>query len=287
VGSLLLAALTAAWLFHPTPASAVSVPPSWMPMTMLVVSLDAEHRLQVVDQGTMPPAGGGTYPASPVMLALNTTATGMPDLAATSFADFDPAAPWSVLQGAAFSRQLGWWAGSGSAPADLEAAVEAAYGAGAGIWIESLSQSAGLETYLAVGRFGVNADNTEIVDPLAGGYAGIFGTDGSPTKWRWDYLMDHNAYAVPAASLVPGQLYTALYKVYIADAAGNELASAVWASTLETWTWQAPTVVPEPASGASLALGLLLLAAVARRRKRSARAPGFRAAGSRRHRQRA
>ena len=45
----------------------------------------------------------------------------------------------------------------------------------------------GLKTYQAVGKFGVNADNSQTVDPNAHAYAGIFGTDGSSTKWKWDY----------------------------------------------------------------------------------------------------
>lgn len=246
------------------PANAYSVPPSWMPMTMLTVSLDASNHLQVVDQSTMPAAGGGAYPASPVRLAIDTDATGKPNLSATSFASYDPAAPWSVLQDKAFSRQLGWWAGSGSAPANLAAAVEAAYGAGAGIWIERLSQSAGLETYLAVGKYGVNADNTTNVDPLANGYAGILGTAGSSVRWRWDYLMDHNTVAVPLASLVPNQLYSATYRVYIGDASGSDIAPA--ASSVETWTWQAPAIVPEPGTFALLALGLGMAGVVSRNR---------------------
>ncbi len=237
-------------------AASYAVAPAWMPMTMLVVSLDESNHLQVVDQNTMPAAGGGAYPAFPVRLAINTDAMGRPDLAATSFAQYDPTAPWSVLQDKAFSRQLGWWAGSGTAPADLEAAVEAAYGADASIWIESLSQAAGLETYLAIGKFGVNADNTTNVDPAAGGYSGIFGTGGSAARWRWDYQMDHNATAVPLASLVPDQLYSATYKVYIGDAGGSELAAATGASTVETWTWQAPTVIPEPSTSLLVAAGL-------------------------------
>lgn len=256
--SILVSALGLAMLGAPGSAIANSyaVAPVWMPMTMLVVSLDDASHLQVVDQNTMPAAGGGAYPAFPVRLAINTDAMGRPDLAATSFAQYDPAAPWSVLQGKAFSRQLGWWAGSGTGPADLKAAVEAAYGTNASIWIESLSQSPSLETYLAIGKFGVNADNTTNVDPAADGYSGIFGTGGSAARWRWDYQMDHNTTAVPLASLVPDQLYSATYKVYIGDAAGSELAAATGASTLETWTWQAPTVIPEPSTSLLIAVGL-------------------------------
>ena len=88
---------------------------------------------------------------------------------------------------------------------------------GASIWIESVSQSAGLDTYLAIGKYGVNANNTTTVDPAAHGYTGIFGTAGSSTRWQWDYQMDHNTYAVPWADLSPNQQYTATYKVYVGD----------------------------------------------------------------------
>ncbi len=99
----------------------------------------------------------------------------------------------------------------------LQSSIEAAYGTGASIWIESVSQSAGLETYLAIGKYGVNANNTTTVDPAAYGYTGIFGTGGSSTRWQWDYQMDHNTYAVPWAHLSPNQQYTATYKVFVGD----------------------------------------------------------------------
>jgi hypothetical protein len=128
-------------LGHAAAASAASMPPSWMPMTMLVVSYDTStQRLDVQDQ------------AAPVMLAVNTNSMGGPDWSATTFADFDPAEPWSVLQNSAFSRQLGWWAGTGSASIALETSIEDAFGPDASIWIESISMSDGLESYLAIGR---------------------------------------------------------------------------------------------------------------------------------------
>jgi hypothetical protein len=259
----ILPALAAAVVTLAASASAAySMPPSWMPMAMLVVGFDpGTGTLSVQDQATHPSL---QPPSSPyVQLALGTDAMGRPDPAATDFADYDPAQPWSVLQDKAFSRMLGWWAGSGSAPETLASSIEAAFGPDAGIWIEAVSQSAGLETYLAVGRYGVNVDNTTTVDPFAGGYTGLFGTDGSSTRWRWDYAMDHNTYAVPWELLSPGQLYSARYKVYIGDAAGDELPAAVGASTFETWTWQAPAhvPVPEPGTGALLLGGLGGLAA--------------------------
>lgn len=244
-------------LAHATAADATSMPPSWMPMTMLVVSFDAvAQRLDVQDQ------------AAAVLLAYDTDAMGRPDPTATAFGEYDPAQPWAVLQDSAFSRQLGWWAGTGSAPALLQSSIESVYGTDASIWIESLSQSTGLETYLAIGRYGVSSDNTMTVDPAAHAYTGIFGTDGSSTRWNWDYQMDHNTYAVPWAHLAPDAQFTATYRVYVGDAFGNELAAATGASTLETWTWKAPAVmpVPEPTTFALMMAGLGVLGCATRRR---------------------
>ncbi|MBM4335419.1 MAG: PEP-CTERM sorting domain-containing protein [Deltaproteobacteria bacterium] len=246
-----------ALLGHSDAAGAAAMPPSWMPMTMLVVSYDTSlQRLDVQDQ------------AAPVTLAVNTNGMGMPDASATTFADFDPAEPWSVLQNSAFSRRLGWWAGTGSASIALEGSIEDAFGPDASIWIESISISPGLESYLAIGAYGVNANNTMVVDPNANGYTGIFGTAGSSTRWQWDYQMDHNAYAVPVAHLLPNQSYSAMYRVYIGDAAGDEIAAAIGASTIETWTWVAPASipVPEPATAGLALAGLGALLAFGRRR---------------------
>ena len=243
-------------LAHATAADATSMPPSWMPMTMLVVSFDtAAQKLDVQNQ------------TAAVLLAYDTDSMGRPDPAATTFAQYDPTQPWSVLQDSAFSRQLGWWAGSGTASTTLRSNIEAAYGTGASIWIEAISQSAGLDTYLAIGKYGVNVNNTMTVDPAAHGYTGIFGTAGSSSMWQWDYQMDHNTYAVPWADLSPNQQYTATYKVYVGDALGNELAAASGASTLETWTWNAPALmpVPEPTTSVLMAAGLGLLGCATRR----------------------
>jgi hypothetical protein len=270
--ALVFGALTAASIGHAAAvAETYAVAPTWMPMTMLIVSFDTvSQKLDVADQSTASNKGpGGIYTSNPIKLGINTDSMGKPDLSATTFANYDPTQPWSVLQNTAFSRQLGWWAGNGTANVTLQTNIENAYGTGASIWIESVSQSAGLETYLAVGKSGVNADNSTTVDPLAGGYSGIFGTAGSSIKWQWDYKMDHNTYAVPLANLSANQLYSATYKVYIGDSTGNELAAASGASTLETWKWQAPAVmpVPEPETYAMLIAGLGILGAVARRRK--------------------
>ena len=176
-----------------------------------------------------------------------------------------------MLQNKAFSREFGWWGGSGTAPATLKSSIETTYGAGASIWIEVLSQTAGLETYKAVGKYGVNANNTATVDPLAGGYTGIFGTAGSATKWQWDYMMDHNIYAVDLnATNGWGKTFTATYNVYVGDMYGNELAAAAGKNTIETWAWAAP--VPEPETYAMLLAGLGLMGTIARRRRNASKA---------------
>ena len=199
-----------------------SNPPSWMPMTMLNVGFDTGAlRLDVVNPSLVP------------VLSLAPLGT------------YDPAQPWGVLNGTAYSRRLGW----NPAPGFSLATIQATYGSGAGIWIESLSKSAGLESYLAIGMYGVNANNTTTVDPAINAYSGIFGTAGSSTKWQWDGMMDHNAYAVSLSDIAsPNELFSATYKVYVGDSLGNEILNpdGSSASTVETWTWQGPAAVPEP-----------------------------------------
>ncbi|MBS1140335.1 MAG: hypothetical protein H6R13_1788 [Proteobacteria bacterium] len=250
-----------------------ALPPAWMPMVMATISLDSAGALSMVDQSTFLPRcpgwSSGCFSSNPLPLTTNVLASGNPDVAATTFAQWDPAQPWSVLQNKGFSREFGWWGGAGTAPATLKSNVETTYGAGASIWIELQNQSAGLETYKAVGKFGVNANNTTTVDPTIGAYQGLFGTAGSSSKWQWDYQMDHNVYAVAQSSLIPNALYSATYKVYIGDSMGNELASAVGKSTVESWTWKAPAVVPvpEPETYAMFLVGIGLIGAIARRRR--------------------
>lgn len=274
----LMPMLALAALGHAATASAYDTPPAWHPMTMATITLDTGTGvLSMVDQSTFGPKCPSfspvCYPSNPISLAIDVydaPNAGKPNLLATTFADWDPAQPWAVLQNKAFSRQFGWWAGSASTPglgsAALQANVESVYGSGASIWIEMLSQTTGLETYKAVGTYGVNTNNTTTVDPAIGAYSGIFGTAGSSTKWQWDYLMDHNTYAVDLnATNGWGDTFSATYKVYIGDSFGNELTAAVGKSTVETWTWLAP--VPEPETYAMFLAGLSLMGFVARRRK--------------------
>jgi len=202
-----------------------SVPPTWQGMTMLNITFNTTtHVLDVVDQSTTTYAGG-------VPLALNTLSDGRVDLAATTFGTF--AAPVNVLDNTAFSRRLGW-----NPTTSLQANIEAVYGAGASIWINLISKTQGLESYVAVGKDGLGTSPLYPLTP----YAGIFGTAGSDAKWHWDYLMDHNTYAVSLAHLVAGQLYSATYDVYVGDSLGNKIG----ASTMETWTWKAPDTIPAP-----------------------------------------
>lgn len=204
-------------------------------MTMLMASFDSTTmKLSVMDPTIVPVltlAPAGTY---------------------------DPAQPWAVLNGTEYSRRLGWDDLNKNNPdpaTHILNQIQTTYGAGASLWIESVSKSAGLESYLAVGMYGTNSPNA---------YDGIFGTAGSSTKWQWDGLMDHNTYAVSLVDITtPGQLFSATYKVFVGDAAGNEILNPDLssASTLETWTWQA---VPEPTSMSLAALGLLGLLATRR-----------------------
>ena len=220
-------------------------PPSWMPMAMLNVAFNAStNTLSVQDENTHPSFSSGALPALTYIPA----------------GTYDPSKPWSILNGGvAISRQLGWddstaLHGSGiSIPGSILYQLQTAF-PGAGIWIERLSQSPGLETYFADGMFGVGGTSS---GALAGtpqpysnmmtglpiiyenNYYGIFGTDGSSTKWKWDGTMVHNVYVVPAAYITqPNQLFTATYKVYVGDSAGNEVAGST--STTETWTWKGP-----------------------------------------------
>jgi hypothetical protein len=158
------------------------------------------------------------------------TSHGVPALRPLTPPDaFDPAQPWSVLAGKAYNFQCAWNpAGFITLPA------------GAGIWVERVSQDAGIEVYLR--------------PPAAPAYAPVFQDDGD--RWQWSGAMTHNVFAVEEPSKTD---YAATYNVYIGDAStGSPLAGYGHASV--TWTWTA-TVVPEPA-----ALTPLPLFAVRRRR---------------------
>jgi len=229
-------------------------PPSWMPMAMLNVAYDtSSKKLTVQDLNTHASFPGTTLPALTYVPA----------------GTYDPTKPWSAINsGVAISRQLGWddntaLHGSGiTVPGSLPYLIQSAY-PGNSIWIERISQSPGLETYFADGMFGVGGTSSGALTgtpqpysnsatglPIiyANNYYGIFGTNGSPIKWKWDGTMIHNVYAVPASYITqPNQVFTATYKVYVGDATGNEIfnSDSSSTSTTETWSWKGPATVPD------------------------------------------
>jgi hypothetical protein len=159
-----------------------------------------------------------------------------------SVVTFDPAQPYAVLNGTAYSRVLGWYdQGTTGANGDDFYDTYAAQLNGNSVWIEKTDGSPELKTYL------VSEDVTG--DPGTP-YTPILGTDGSSTKWRWDGKMDHNAYAVALKHLTTAnQLFTATYHLYIGDQAGNPVTG--YGDTTTTWRWQgsAMAVVPRPSIG--------------------------------------
>ena len=204
-----------------------SSPPSWMPMIMLSVTFDSNnHKLAI----TSPPRVAPLATNNPMMMA-----------PAAGIANFDPTQSYAVLNNTAFSRLFGWWDPNEMTATEILPAVRAFYGPNANIWIQSLSQSPGFNTYQAIGADGLDMGNT---------YPGIFGTAGSSTKWKWDGMMDHNTNAVPFSSLTkPNQFFSAYYKIYVGDTTGSELlvdkngVKVATAATDTTWAWQGPPFV--------------------------------------------
>ncbi|MCA9148972.1 MAG: hypothetical protein KDA92_06735, partial [Planctomycetales bacterium] len=108
---------------------------------------------------------------------------------------FSATEPWAVLQDKAYNFQYGWNAGGFITLPE-----------GANIWVENLETSPGLEVYSR--------------PPSVPSWTPIFGTSESSPRWSWSGTMTHNAYAV----LDPFESeYTAQYRVYLGDAAGNPL----------------------------------------------------------------
>jgi len=236
----------------PKASAAFSIPPSWNPMTMPGVTYNSASNLLAANPVAVPGYG---------VLGTNTKSSGYVGNPAPGIASFDPTTVWSVLNNTAFSRWIGWSdpnEGDTTGLAILDR-VRSVYGPDANIWIDCLTKSAGLNTYLAVGSFGVNSDSTLILDyanPTGIPYSPIFGTPGSSTKWLWDGVMDHNTNAVPFSYLTgPNQPFSATYRLYIGDTAGSELLTdkngtpVSSAATTTTWNWRGPAFVFTSQSG--------------------------------------
>ncbi len=284
--SLIVACLTVVAAFATPSQAAISAPPSWSPMAMLNVSLNTTtNKIEVVDEDFFM---GANFPA---VMAINTfgdpavttgpTSYGRPNMSATTFGSYDPSKPWSVLNGKAFSRLLGWFdpLTRVTGATLLKDQIAAQYGAGASVWIQLQTASPGLEFYFAPGMFGVGGNGSSdpykdagglpIIYPSYGGYAPILGTAGSSAAWKWDWMMDHNVTAIPQSYITsPNQTFTATFRVFVGDAQGNEIFNADQSSTAttEVWTWKAPANTPEPATIAMLVLGAAVLS---RRRQAS------------------
>jgi hypothetical protein len=147
--------------------------------------------------------------------------------------EFDPSQPHAVLSGQAYNLQYGWNLSASSQFLPI----------GGNIWIEQTSATPGLQAYERVT------------------YAPIFGTRGSSTRWLWDGIMAHNAYASPSVI----EDWEASYLLYIGDASGNAMDG--YGSTTLTLQW---TSIPEPGVGLA-ALGLIGLLGTRRRPRRRMR----------------
>lgn len=210
-------------------ARAYSPPPSWDPMLMLNVTLNASNQLAVQQNPYTVRllVAPGAYDPTNRTYDLN-------------FVTFDPAQPYAVLNGCAYSRVYGWYdqGTTGFNGDDFYDTYTNQLDGTNFVWIERLGGSPELKTYF------INEDVTG--DP-ATPYTPIFGTAGSSPKWRWDGKMDHNAYAVDLRCLnTSSQLFTATYHLYIGDATGN--TNPAFGPTTTTWRWQGPVVpvVPSP-----------------------------------------
>ena len=128
---------------------------------------------------------------------------------------FAPSQPWSVLNGTAYNFQYGWNpAGYITLPT------------GSAIWIQVLSEDAGLETYLRPPAYSSGPT-----------WPQVFATNGD--CWEFQGFMQHNAYAV----VNPQQTtYSATYRVYIGNATtGSPLPGYGIARCDVDVAWRAPT----------------------------------------------
>jgi len=226
-------------------AAAYSTPLSWLPMCMPgIIYTPTNNKLAVSYSMCTTP-----------LTSLETNVATNGDAGAPGIANFDPAQPWAVLNGTVFSRRLGWNDPNydySTFSTSVLSAVQNVYGPGSYIWIDTITKSAGLNTYLAVGPDGVTFWTPPADLSITQGipYSPIFGTLGSVTRWQWDGIMDHNTYNVPFNYLtMPNQSFSATYRLYIGDTAGNELLTdkngtpISSASTETTWNWRGPAFV--------------------------------------------
>ena len=136
--------------------------------------------------------------------------------------EFDPLAPWAVLQGKAHNFQYGWLAsGVWTLPA------------GSGVFVEKIDAPAELETYFVDGSL------------LSNSYDPIFGTGGSADVWQWSGEMIHNSYAVAYPT---SDSYVATYLVYYGDASTGAPLSG-YQSAEVTLTFDATPVLTADFNG--------------------------------------
>jgi hypothetical protein len=224
VAMKIISVTAATWVMACSLEAGYAEPPSWDPMLMLDVSLDSQKNVKVETTTAiirLLPAPGCYRPLTRTY-----------DLRVVSF---DPAERWAVLNGTAYSRVLGWYdEGTTGANGDNFYDTYAGELAGNYVWIERIGGSPELQTYAI----------SEAGDPVAP-YTPIFGTQGSDTRWRWDGFMAHNVYAVALTALTASnQIFTATYRLYVGDAAGNPVPG--YGETTTTWTWQGPAVPFRP-----------------------------------------
>ncbi len=203
--------------------AAFSLPPSWDPMLMLNVTLNANNQLAVQ-----------TNPYAVTLIVAPGAYDSTNKIYDPTFVTFDPAQPYAVLNGTAYSRVYGWYdQGTTGFNGDnfYDTYTNQLHGTNY-VWIEKVSGSPELKTYF------INEDVTG--DP-ATPYTPIFGTDGSSPKWKWDGKMDHNAYAVDLRYLnTSNQMFSASYHLYIGDATGA--TNPAFGQTTATWRWKGPVL---------------------------------------------
>jgi hypothetical protein len=148
---------------------------------------------------------------------------------------FDSSSNYAVLNGKAYNYQYAW------NPGGLFTNPP-----GAAIWIECTATSPGLETYDGPG-------NKMLTVPRS--YEPIFGTAGSPDKWKWYGAMAHNTYAIlnPTNTTAWAQ-----YHIYFGDSlSGSRDGFERYgdATVTLTWTVDLPKIFVTPMMGGGQAYG--------------------------------